>query len=147
MRWNERFLCQRPEECVRRSSIQEACDYLEEVRSPSLLIVDIDEVEDPVAQIVALSEVCELGTRLIVLGANNDVTLFRDLLGIGAADYLVKPLTKDQVMASISSLDDGGAGLSIMGRTGKIISVISARGGAGGSTIAANCSSMNFRRS
>ena len=131
-----------PDECVRRSSIQEACLYLEDVRSPSLLIVDIDGVDDPVDQIVALSEVCELGTRLIVLGANNDVTLFRDLLGIGAADYLVKPLTKEQVMASISSLDDGGSGLSIMGRTGKIISVISARGGSGSSTITANCGAI-----
>ena len=131
-----------PDECVRRSSIQEACLYLEDVRSPSLLIVDIDGVDDPVDQIVALSEVCELGTRLIVLGANNDVTLFRDLLGIGAADYLVKPLTKEQVMASISSLDDGGSGLSIMGRTGKIVSVISARGGSGSSTITANCGAI-----
>ena len=127
-----------PSETIRNGTVQEARSYLNEVRSPGLLIVDIEGVESPVEEIVALSEVCELGTRLIVLGDNNDVALFRDLLSIGAADYMVKPLTQDQVMACISALDDGGSGLSIMGRTGKIVSVIHSRGGAGSSTIAAN---------
>jgi pilus assembly protein CpaE len=127
-----------PSETIRKGTVQEARSYLNEVRSPGLLIVDIEGVESPVEEIVALSEVCELGTRLIVLGDNNDVTLFRALLSIGAADYMVKPLTQDQVMAGISSLEDGGTGLSIMGRTGKIVSVIHARGGAGSSTVAAN---------
>ncbi len=127
-----------PSETIRTGTVQEARSYLNEVRSPGLLIVDIEGVESPVDEIVALSEVCELGTRLIVLGNNNDVTLFRDLLSIGAADYMVKPLTQEQVMAGISALDDGGSGLSIMGRTGKIVSVIHTRGGAGSSTVAAN---------
>jgi len=131
-----------PRESIRVGTIEEARSYLEEVRSPSLLIVDVSGADDPVNEIVALSEVCELGTRLIVLGDNNDVSLFRDLLGIGAADYLVKPLTHDQVMAGISALEDGGTGLSIMGRTGKIISVMSARGGSGSSTVAANCGAI-----
>ena len=131
-----------PRETVRIGSIREARSYLEEVRSPSLLIVDVEGLDNPIEEIVALSEVCELGTRLIVIGNDNDVSLFRALLGIGAADYLVKPLTHDQVIAGISALDDGGAGLSIMGRTGKIISVIGSRGGAGSSTVTANCGAI-----
>ena len=126
-----------PRECIRRSTMPEARQYLAEIRSPSLLVVDIDNLDDPLNEIIALSEVCELGTQLLVVGSNNDVGLFRELLGIGAADYLIKPLTNDQVMASISSLEEGGMGLSIMGRTGKIISVMSSRGGVGARTVVA----------
>ena len=103
-----------PSETVRRGTVLEARSYMEEVRSPSLLIVDIEGVANPIDEVVRLGEVSELGTRLIVIGDDNDVSLFRGLLSIGATDYLVKPLTKDQVMASISALDDGGAGLSVM---------------------------------
>ncbi len=131
-----------PAEMVRRGTVREAHSYLDEVRSPSLLIIDVEGISNPLEEVVRLGEVCELGTRLIVVGDDNDVGLFRDLLGAGATYYLVKPLSKDQIMASISALEDGGTGLSALGRTGKIVSFIGARGGSGTSTIVANSSSI-----
>ncbi len=128
-----------PEDTVRRGSIEDAHNYLQQVRSPSLLLVDVDQSSDPLDEIVKLADVCELGTKLIAIGAENDVTLFRDLLTMGATDYLVKPLDKENLLRSVSAMDDRGAGLSSMGRLGKSVSFISTRGGAGATTIAANC--------
>ena len=128
-----------PEDTVRRGSIEDAHTYLQQVRSPSLLLVDVDQSKDPLDEIVKLADVCELGTKLIAIGAENDVTLFRDLLTMGATDYLVKPLDKENLLRSVSSMDDRGAGLSSMGRLGKSVSFISTRGGAGATTVAANC--------
>jgi pilus assembly protein CpaE len=128
-----------PDDLVRHGSVSEARAYLEQVRSPRLLIVDIDGVGDPLEEVIRLADVCELGTRLIALGSDNDVTLFRDLLSMGAADYLVKPIERDALLRSISSLEDPSAGLSTLGRQGKVISFIGARGGAGVSTLVGNC--------
>ncbi|MFN3231537.1 MAG: CpaE family protein [Alphaproteobacteria bacterium] len=128
-----------PDDTVRRGSIEEARSFLQQVRSPSLLVVDVDQSKDPLDDIVKLADVCELGTKLIAMGTENDVTLFRDLLSMGATDYLVKPIDKENLLRSVSSMDDKGASLSSMGRLGKSVSFISSRGGAGATTLAANC--------
>ncbi len=128
-----------PEDLVRRGSIEHARQFLERMHSPRLLIVDIDGAADPIDEVLKLADVCELGTRFIALGSDNDVTLFRDLLSIGAADYLVKPIDRDSLLRSINNLQDAGAGLATMGRTGKVISFIGTRGGAGTTTLVSNC--------
>src|SRR3546814_9887563 len=50
----------------------------------------------------ALAEVCEPGTVVIPAGQVNDVRLYRDLLSSGIPDYLPKPLSLDQVRASLT---------------------------------------------
>ncbi|MEN3976062.1 AAA family ATPase [Emcibacter sp. SYSU 3D8] len=128
-----------PDDLVRRGSMEQARVFLERMHSPRLLIVDIDGSADPIEEVVKLADVCELGTRFIALGSDNDVTLFRDLLSMGAADYLVKPIDRDVLLRSINSLQDAATSISTMGRTGKVISFIGARGGAGTTTLVSNC--------
>ena len=128
-----------PEDTVRRGTIQEARNYLEHMRSPRLLIVDVQGLPDPLEQITQLADVCELGTKLIAIGEHNDVSLYRDLLSMGATDYLVKPLEKDSLLRAMSALDETGMGMAALGRTGKMISFIGSRGGVGVTTLAANC--------
>lgn len=128
-----------PDDLVRRGSMEQARVFLERMHSPRLLIVDIDGSSDPIEEVVKLADVCELGTRFIALGSDNDVTLFRDLLSMGAADYLVKPIDRDVLLRSINSLQDSNAGMATMGRTGKVISFIGARGGSGTTTLVSNC--------
>lgn len=128
-----------PEDTVRRGTTQDARNYLEHMRSPRLLIVDLEGPADPLEQITQLADVCELGTKLIAVGERNDVALYRDLMSMGATDYLVKPLEKDALLRAMSALDESGMGMAAMGRTGKVISFIGSRGGVGTSTLAANC--------
>jgi pilus assembly protein CpaE len=128
-----------PEDLVRRGTIEQARIFLERMHSPRLLIVDIDGSGDPIEEVAKLADVCELGTRFIALGSDNDVTLFRDLLSMGAADYLVKPLDRDTLLRSINSIQDPNATVAAMGRTGKVISFIGSRGGSGTTTLVSNC--------
>jgi pilus assembly protein CpaE len=128
-----------PDDLVRNGSLNEARAYLEHVRSPRLLIIDIDGSSDPLEDITLLADVCELGTKLIAIGTDNDVTLFRDLLSMGAADYLVKPIERETLARAMNAVEDPNAGLSALGRTGKVISFIGARGGTGVSTLVGNC--------
>ena len=46
--------------------------------------------------------VCEPGTVVIAAGQVNDVRLYRDLLSSGIQDYLLKPLSLDQVRESLT---------------------------------------------
>ena len=51
---------------------------------PRFLLVDVSMSSTPVQDVAALAAVMEPGTKLIVIGAANDVALYRDLLGVGA---------------------------------------------------------------
>jgi pilus assembly protein CpaE len=106
---------------------------------PHILIVDISASATPVADVAALAAVIEPGTKLIVIGAANDVTLFRDLLGVGAADYLVKPL--DPQMLHNALQDGHGASPKAgraPGRLGRVALFVGTRGGVGATTVAVN---------
>lgn len=109
---------------------------------PHILIVDLAESEEPRADITALAEVCEPGTIVIALGKTNDVTLYRDLVGAGIFDYLVKPINTDQLRGVISAAEEldhsAPASHSVQSSSGKLITAIGVRGGCGASMIAAN---------
>src|SRR3546814_11715301 len=62
----------------------------------------MSESGDPINDINALAEVCEPGTVVIAAGQVNDVRLYRDLLSSGIQDYLLKPLSLDQVRESLT---------------------------------------------
>ena len=40
----------------------------------------------------ALAEVCDAGTRVVVIGRTNDVTLYRELVRRGVSDYMIAPV-------------------------------------------------------
>lgn len=103
--------------------------------TPNLILV---ETSLPPADIPAalgrLAEVCDATTRLIVLGHANDVVLYRELIRSGVSEYIVLPATASQIVTAITDLfaADGAAPI------GRTIGFLSAKGGAGGSTVAHN---------
>lgn len=109
---------------------------------PHLLIVDLSESEEPRADITALAEVCEPGTIVIALGAINDVGLYRDLIATGIYDYLVKPVTSDQLRQSIATAEEMAQAVQIdeptVAESGRVTTFIGVRGGVGTSTLAVN---------
>jgi pilus assembly protein CpaE len=124
---------------VRRGSIANAERDLKTQRSPALLFVDVRSVDRVLDAVQSLSDVCEPQLQLVVIGAANDVGLFRGLLGLGVADYLFKPLTAELVETVMWRLTNGGP-RGNEGRLGKLVAVSGARGGAGASSIAASLS-------
>lgn len=81
-----------------------------------------------------LSEVCDSGTKVMVVGRLNDIILYRELVRRGVSDYLVSPLGPLDIVAAVSNLY-GSADAKPVGR---ILGVIGAKGGVGSSTVAHN---------
>ncbi len=81
-----------------------------------------------------LAEVCDAGTRVIVVGHLNDVSLYRELTRKGVSDYLIAPISVIDVVRSVSQLF-ASPGSATLGRT---ISVVGSKGGVGASTVAHN---------
>ncbi len=86
------------------------------------------------ASLDALAEFCDAGTKVVVAGRINDITLYRDLMARGVSEYLVEPFSVIDFVRAISELY-AAAGSEALGR---IIAVYGAKGGVGASTVAHN---------
>ncbi len=127
------------EKCY-KGGLRNAVQSLSISASPNILFVDLSESGDPLNDINALAEVCEPGTVVIATGQVNDVRLYRDLLGSGIQDYLLKPFSPDQLRDSLAQAQavfsapraiESGAD-----RPHILAAVIGVRGGAGASSLA-----------
>jgi pilus assembly protein CpaE len=125
---------------IMRGGITKAIQYLSAERSPHLLIVDISGVDLALSQIHMLAEVCEPGTNVIVLGDQNDVALYRDLIEAGVSNYIVKPLTRELLTKTLAPKTNSSGEIAKASslKLGKMVSFIGARGGVGTTTMAAN---------
>jgi pilus assembly protein CpaE len=81
-----------------------------------------------------LATVCDPGTRVVVIGRINDVTLYRELVRRGVSDYVIAPVGPIDVVRSICNLFSAPEAKSV----GRIIAVVGAKGGVGASTVAHN---------
>ena len=110
--------------------------------SPQTLVVDLSDAADPMEELGSLAEVCEPGTVVIAIGAVNDVTLYRALIGSGIHDYLVKPVAADTLRETIAAaqaaLAQPKAQEPEAAKTRLGVTFIGARGGVGASSLAAS---------
>lgn len=123
---------------VLAGGIGAAVNLLANMPTPGLLIVDIDDLPDPVGGLEQLAEVCEAHTRVIAIGAQNDIRLYCSLKSMGISEYMVKPMSVEEIVASVRRMDAPTDLASEHDNSGEIHVVIGARGGVGASTIALN---------
>lgn len=125
---------------IQRGGVNFAIEYIKENRSPEILLIDLSQEIFPVASVVNLAEVCEPSVEVIAIGERNDVGIFRDLIRAGIRDYLVKPLPLESLVNVISQISRKEEVIDEQAfhKTGKILSVIGASGGAGVSTVVSN---------
>jgi pilus assembly protein CpaE len=103
--------------------------------TPNVIIIETQGVRSkPVECLDALAEVCDEGTRVLVIGHVNDVTLYRQLIQRGVSDYLMAPVEPLTLIAAISDLFTA-PGVKPVGRT---VAVYGVKGGIGASTVAHN---------
>jgi pilus assembly protein CpaE len=88
---------------VFKGGMRNAIQSLSVSASPQILMVDLSESDDPLADINSLAEVCEPGTVVLTMGKINDVGFYRDLLSSGIHDYLLKPATTDHLRETFLS--------------------------------------------
>jgi pilus assembly protein CpaE len=120
---------------IRVGGIPAAIAAYQSEPTPPLVVVEC--LSDPatlLAQIDGLADVCDAGTKVVVIGATNDILLFRELMRRGVSEYLVAPVQPLQLIASIGGLFSDPS-QPFVGRT---IAFVGARGGAGASAVAHN---------
>ncbi len=112
-----------------------AVEAFQESPTPNALILEhLQDAASLFEHLERLSDVCDPGTRVIVVGHVNDIGLYRELTKRGVSDYLIAPVTVIDVVRSVSQLF-AAPGSATLGRT---ISIVGAKGGVGSSTIAHN---------
>ena len=102
--------------------------------TPNVIVLEADVRGDILAGLDQLATVCDPGTRVVVIGRVNDVTLYRELVRRGVSDYMIAPVTTIDVVRSICNLFSAPEAKSV----GRIIAVVGAKGGVGASTVAHN---------
>jgi pilus assembly protein CpaE len=103
--------------------------------TPNLIIVESTLPPELIpAALERLAEVCDASTRVVLLGHVNDVLLYRELVRSGISEYIVLPATASQIVSAITELFASENAAPI----GRTIGFVSAKGGAGGSTVAHN---------
>ncbi|MEO0672442.1 MAG: AAA family ATPase, partial [Pseudomonadota bacterium] len=112
-----------------------AVGHYEESPTPNLILIESAADRDTVlAEIDALAECCDSGTKVLVVGHVNDVVLYRELIRRGVSEYLVAPITPIQLMEAISGLYNDPDADPI----GNVIAFVGAKGGVGSSTLSHN---------
>ena len=103
--------------------------------TPNVIMLESDNRPDDIlAGLDPLAEVCDAGTRVIVVGRINDVTLYRELMRRGVSDYLIAPVGTLDVVRAICGLYSQPDAKPV----GRVIAVVGAKGGVGASTVAHN---------
>jgi pilus assembly protein CpaE len=120
---------------VSRGGITRLLRTFETRRTPSLLIVEVSTTgEALLKELDSLAEVCDPETRVVVIGAENDIGLYRTLMRRGIAEYLVGTITPLAYVATIQRL----FGQDSATKLGKVYAFVGAKGGVGSSTLAQN---------
>jgi pilus assembly protein CpaE len=120
---------------VHTGGIAAATEFYQAAATPNLIIVESSLARDRLeAELDRLAEVCDAGTKVIIIGHTNDVELYRGLVRRGISEYLVAPVDVLGIVRAVGDLYVERS-TAPLGRT---IAFIGAKGGAGSSMIAHN---------
>lgn len=119
---------------VQMGGLAAAIEAYRNAPTPNVIMVEADSHQGILGGLDQLASVCDAGTRVVVVGHTNDVTLYRELVRRGVSDYIIAPVTALDVVRSVCglfSVDEAKA-------VGRVIAVVGAKGGVGASTVAHN---------
>ena len=105
--------------------------------APTPNVIVIESTQDRVALVEnldQLSNYCDAGTKVVIVGRVNDIVLYRDLMSRGVSEYLVMPFSVIDFVRHLSELYSAPGAEPL----GRIIAIYGAKGGVGSSTIAHN---------
>src|SRR5712671_6000224 len=103
--------------------------------TPNVVVIETESRGDDILSgLDSLAEVCDAGTRVVVIARHNDVALYREMMRRGISDYLLSPVGTLDVVRAVCGLFSAPDAKPV----GRIIAVIGAKGGVGASTVAHN---------
>lgn len=124
---------------IQKGDITTAVSAFGQQASPELVIVETADISDGfIDHLGALAGVCAQGTDAVVVGPKNDVHLYRSLIGMGVRDYLVLPVSEDDLTDVIAKtlLDKKGIAGS------RLSVLIGGKGGVGVTSLAQSLALM-----
>ncbi|MBX9776251.1 MAG: AAA family ATPase [Xanthobacteraceae bacterium] len=120
---------------IQMGGIAAAVEAYRTAATPNVIIIETEGRNDDILTgLDTLAEVCDSGTRVVVIGHQNDVLLYRELTRRGVSDYLISPVGTLDVVRAVCGLFSAPDAKPV----GRVIAVVGAKGGVGASTIAHN---------
>jgi pilus assembly protein CpaE len=120
---------------IQMGSIVAAAEAYRTAPTPNVIVIESSSPrEELLARLDELAEVCDAGTRVIVIGRLNDILLYRALVRRGISDYAIAPVEVLDVVRAVSGLFCAPDAKPV----GRTLAVVGAKGGVGASTVAHN---------
>lgn len=119
---------------VHMGGIAAAIESFQTAPTPNVIILETEGRSDVLADLDQLAAVCDAGTRVVVIGSEDDDAPYRELVRRGVSDYVVGPVDTLDVVRCICGLYSASEAVT----AGRIIAIVGAKGGVGASTIAHN---------
>ncbi|MGA9602266.1 MAG: CtpF protein [Methylocystis sp.] len=120
---------------VNMGGVAAAIEAFRSAPTPNLIVVEsTGERGELMANLDLLAEFCDSGTKVLVIGHENDIALYRALISRGVSDYVVAPFSILEFIQHVSHLYTASVGATL----GRLIAVMGAKGGVGASTVAHN---------
>ena len=119
---------------VKMGGMAAAVETYENAPTPNVILLESGGQSDLLTSLDDLASVCDPGTRVIVVGSENDDVPYRELVRRGVNDYVIGPIAPIDIVRSICSLFSSTETVT----SGRVIAVVGAKGGVGASTIAHN---------
>jgi pilus assembly protein CpaE len=103
--------------------------------TPNVVIIEAEgRGEELLNGLDLLAEVCDAGTRVVVVGHLNDIVLYREMVRRGVSDYMIAPVGTIDIIRAVSGLFYAVDAKPV----GRTLAVVGAKGGVGASTVAHN---------
>jgi pilus assembly protein CpaE len=103
--------------------------------TPNVIVLETSRQGNEVlANLDELAEVCDPGSRVIVIGRFNDIVLYRELIRRGVSEYIIGPVRPLDIVRGVCGLFSAPDAKAV----GRVVAVVGAKGGVGASTIAHN---------
>ena len=120
---------------IQMGGLTAAVEAYQSSPTPNVIILESEHPnEDILEGLDQLANYCDAGTRVVVIGRMNDVTLYRELVRRGVSDYLIAPVSTLQIVRAVCGLFSAPDAKPV----GRVIAVVGAKGGVGASTVAHN---------
>ena len=119
---------------VQMGGVAAAIEVYHSQPTPNVIVLETEGCSDILAGLDQLASVCDAGTRVVVIGNDDDDAPYRELVRRGVSDYVVGPVDTLDVVRSICGLFSASETVTV----GRIIAVVGAKGGVGASTVAHN---------
>jgi pilus assembly protein CpaE len=120
---------------IQMGGITAAIEAYRASATPNVVIIEAEGRGDELLNgLDSLSEVCDPGTRVVVVGHLNDIMLYREMVRRGVSDYVMAPVGTIDIIRTVSGLFHASDAKPV----GRTLAVVGAKGGVGASTVAHN---------